>query len=157
MLEIGIRRGNPADLIIAAELRWRWIVEENRTLGTFDRSTFLDHFVAWGQAHQESHRFFLAQTGKEIVGMAWLALTHRVPSPRSLTRMSGDIQSVYVVAESRNCGIGALLLDAIVDEATELGIERLVVHSSEGAVTAYDRAGFRPSDLLRQLTLSSIR
>ena len=89
--------------------------------------------------------------------MAWLALTPRVPSPRSLTRLTGDVQSVYVAPNLRGSGIGARLIAAVTEEAANLGVETLTVHSSENAVTAYARAGFRSSEMLRELPVHPVR
>lgn len=83
--------------------------------------------------------------------MAWLALTSRVPVPGAVDRRTGDLQSVYVLPALRNHGIGAELVVAVKRAATAAGAERLVVHSSPRAVSAYDRAGFVSSELLRDV------
>jgi hypothetical protein len=52
----------------------------------------------------------------------------------------------------RDAGVGALMLDAVLRQAFDLGLERVTVHSSPGAITAYVRAGFAFSDRLLQAT-----
>ena len=57
-------------------------------------------------------------------------------------RRFGDVQSVYVVPEHRNAGVGAKLMAAVLQEARDRELEFVTVHSSERAVTMYQRAGF---------------
>lgn len=85
--------------------------------------------------------------------MAWLAVTRRVPHPRSLDRVSGDLQSVYVVPHERDRGVGDRLIGTVLAVARDLGLERVTVHSTERAVGAYARRGFAPSSRLLQIDL----
>ena len=132
------------DLRGAAELRWEWKGDEDR-LG---RAEFAEGLVAWAEAHAASHTCFVAERDGAIVGCAWLALTDRVPGPANFARLTGDVQSVYVTPSARRAGIGAALIRAILDSATDAGLERVVVHSSTEAVAFYRGAGFRSSDIL---------
>lgn len=86
--------------------------------------------------------------GQVIIGMAWLAVLARVPSPRALRRASGDLQCVYVVPGERDGGLGGQLIDAVLARARELGLERVTVHSSSRAIPAYSRHGFEASPRL---------
>lgn len=83
--------------------------------------------------------------GTTIIGMAWLAVLRRVPTPRAVERLSGDVQSVYVVPAERHRGYGGQLIDAILKLARELEVERVTVHSSERAIPAYESRGFNAS------------
>ena len=68
-----------------------------------------------------------------------------------------DLQSVYVLPDFRSRGIGAQLIEHVVGVAAARGVERLTVHSSPGAVTAYARAGLESTELLRSRTLNPVR
>jgi GNAT superfamily N-acetyltransferase len=59
---------------------------------------------------------------------------------------------VYVVPAERNAGVGGRILAAVLERAFEAGLERVTVHSTAGAVTAYERAGFAASARLLQAT-----
>jgi GNAT superfamily N-acetyltransferase len=85
-----------------------------------------------------------------VIGMAWLAVVQRVPTPRAPRRASGDLQCVYVVPEARDGGLGGRLIRAVLDGARELGLERVTVHSSPRAIPAYARCGFQESPRLLQ-------
>ncbi len=84
---------------------------------------FLGALTAWIHDHRESHLAWLAERDGEAYGMAWLAITDRVPGPSTWTRLAGVIQSVYVRPQHRNDGIGAALVQATIVEAGRLGFD----------------------------------
>jgi GNAT superfamily N-acetyltransferase len=105
--------------------------------------------LRWWAAH-DSHLAFLAVLPSgDAVGMAWLAITARVPRPGGAARLCGDVQSVYVVPAHRSAGVGTALLRAVVQHAENIGLEHVTVHANERAASLYQRAGFTSSpDLL---------
>lgn len=92
----------------------------------------------------------LAVLEGELVGMAWLAVFDRVPNPGALHRLSGDVQSVFVVPEHRGRGLGRRLMEAICDTADDLGIRKLTVDANDAALPFYHRLGFTHSHVLLQ-------
>ncbi|SFI61322.1 GNAT family N-acetyltransferase [Amycolatopsis sacchari] len=149
MDDLEIRLARDGELGTVAGLRWRWVAEQGDP-GPLDRAEFVTRFVAWAREHSASHRCYVVLRAGRVLGMAWLALLPRVPTPRALDRRSGDVQCVYVVPEERDNGVGGRLLDVVLGEARALGLERVTVHSSERAVPAYLRHGFAPSPRLLQ-------
>lgn len=112
---------------------------------------------AWWSHHDDSHLAFVArlatsksESESEVVGMAWLALVPRVPRPGTTTRLSADIQSVFVVSEQRGKRIGSELVQAATEHALRLGASRVTVHSGRKAVPVYERLGFASSGQLLQ-------
>jgi GNAT superfamily N-acetyltransferase len=150
-LEIRLARADELDAV--AELRWQWTLENEQTPVT-TRAEFVRHFVVWARDNAPSHRCLVLVRADVVVGMAWLAITSRVPTPRALMRSCGDVQCVYVVPEERAGGLGGRLIDAILDLARELRLERVTVHSSNRAVPAYARHGFTTSRRLLQADLA---
>ncbi|MCL2584497.1 MAG: GNAT family N-acetyltransferase [Streptosporangiales bacterium] len=149
MDDLRIRYAEDEDLAALAALRWRWVVEENGKTPRGTRDEFIAAFVTWSRGHAASHRWIIATRGDSIIGMACLAAIPRVPHPQSPgVRASGDLQSVYVVPGERNSGLGGQILTAVSRQAGQLELERVTVHSSPGAVSAYERAGFEVSPLL---------
>jgi GNAT superfamily N-acetyltransferase len=84
-----------------------------------------------------------AEVDGRLAGMAWLALHDRVPNPARFDRRTGDVQSVYVVPEARDAGVGTALLEAVLTEARDRELAHVTVHSSERAASLYLRFGFR--------------
>jgi len=52
------------------------------------------------------------------------------------------VQSVYVVPELRNRGLGGALIARVLTEARDRRLERVTVHSADRAVPLYLRSGF---------------
>jgi len=148
--EIVIRAAEERELEAVAELRWRWFEEDGKTPAV-QREEFVRGFVGWAKENTGSHACAVVVRGERVVGMAWTAVISRVPTPTAPSRLSGDVQCVYVVPEERGAGVGGRLLAAVVERARELGVERLTVHSSGRAVSAYVRAGFVGSERLLQV------
>jgi GNAT superfamily N-acetyltransferase len=139
LMGIAIRRGTAQDAPALARLRWQW----DKRPGTVDQATFVEFFAAWVVDHLPTHLPFVAEVDGRLAGMAWLMLPDRVPSVSNLDRRFGDVQSVYVVPELRDRGVGAALMAAVIAEARARELEFVTVHSSERAVPMYERAGFR--------------
>lgn len=149
MADIEVRPARPAEFEAVARLRWRWVAERDG-LPDEERAAFVREFAAWARDNAATHRCLVLVRAGAVVGMAFLAITARVPTPLAFSRASGDVQCVYVVPEARDGGLGGLLIDATLRLAAELGLERVTVHSSERAVPAYERHGFAVSPLLLQ-------
>ncbi|MEU4741086.1 GNAT family N-acetyltransferase [Actinosynnema sp. NPDC023658] len=152
MSDVEIRPARDEDLPAVAELRQRWTLESRGEVPAADEE-FGARFAAWARAHAATHRCAVAVVAGRVVGMAWLAVVPRVPHPAASDRASGDVQSVYVLPDRRGEGLGGRLVDALLDQARALGLERVTVHSSERAVTAYERSGFAVSPHLLQVEL----
>ena len=153
---IRIRPALPDDLAAVADLRWRW-AEENHRAPVTTRDEFVRHFVTWAKRNAESHRCTVVVRDGVVVGMAWLATVRRVPHPHALERASGDVQCVYVTPDERDGGLGSMLIEAVLAIARDLGLERVTVHSSDRAVSAYTRHGFEQSLRLLQIKVARTR
>jgi GNAT superfamily N-acetyltransferase len=141
-MNVTVRRGTAEDAPALARMRWRWRVKERGATSEVSREAFVDFFTAWVVDHLHTHLPFVVEVDGALAGMAWLMLSDRVPAPGIMYRRTGDVQSVYVVPERRNAGVGAALMNAVLAEARMRELEFVTVHSSQGAVTMYERAGF---------------
>jgi len=146
-----VRMGNVGDAEALAALRWRRVTQERGYDGD-NREQFVAALRDWMAAHAETHIPFVAEKDGAVVGMAWLMVGVRVPTPGAYERRFGDVQSVFVVPELRNDGIGALLIGKLLEAADEKGLEHVTVHSSERAVAFYRRHGFgyQKTSLIRE-------
>lgn len=147
---IVVRPARDEDLGAVAGLRWRWALENGGTPVT-TRDEFVRRFAQWARENAPSHHCLVLVRDEAVIGMAWLAVVRRVPSPGALERASGDVQCVYVVPKERNSGLGGRIVDEVVALAHRLGLERVTVHSSDRAVPAYVRHGFAVSPRLMQV------
>jgi GNAT superfamily N-acetyltransferase len=114
---------------------------------------FAPALAQWMRERGEQSLAILARVDGQPVGMAWLAIFHRVPNVGDLERRSGDVQSVLVLPRFRGRGIGRAMMQALVDEADRRGIREVFVSSSTMARRTYEGVGFRASPRLLQRPL----
>lgn len=138
---VGVRSATTEDAGGLAHLRLRELAENPGDVEV-DVAEFRTTFTAWVDAHRATHLPFIAEAGGEVVGMAWLMLAERVALPQRPYRRCGDVQSVYVVPELRDRGVGAALMRALLAEAAALRLEHVTVHASVRAISFYERSGF---------------
>jgi GNAT superfamily N-acetyltransferase len=136
---------------VADLTRLLWLDTHDEEPAQRSADAFAAELAQWRAAHQDSHLAFVARLLRpEIVGMAWVALVPRVPRPGAASRLSADIQSVFVMPKQRGQGIGSALVEAASEHATRLGSLRVTVHSGRKAVPVYERLGFASSRQLLQ-------
>lgn len=146
-----IRRAGLDDATALARLRWLWRTGERGEHGLSELA-FGAAFTRWWSEHS-SHIAYIAETDGIAVGMAWLAVFDRMPQPRQLERLAGNVQSVFVLDAYRNHGIGAALVKALISEATTRGVGYLIVHPSQRAYPLYERLGFGVTDQMLYMDL----
>jgi len=154
--ETVVRAGTAADGSELARLRWEWRSNLGRAL-ELSEGDFTERFRYWVEAHPDTHLSFVAENDGSIVGMAWLAVLERVPGPDQWTRLSGILQSVFVAPDHRNGGIGAALVEAVIERARTIGVDYLTVHPSDLSFPLYRRLGFREWDGVLELDIGRPR
>ncbi|WP_030158761.1 GNAT family N-acetyltransferase [Glycomyces sp. NRRL B-16210] len=156
-MDVAIRPARSEEFEAVAGLRWRWEVEEGEP-PQVDEERFTAHFADWARRHADSHRCTVAvrgddAAGKKVIGMAWMAVLPRVPTPLSLDRFGGDLQSVYLVPEERAGGIGGRMVAAALADARELGLSKVTVQAGTRSIPFYARNGFAASPKLLEVEL----
>jgi amino-acid N-acetyltransferase len=117
---VQLRRAAPADAPVIHALLENW-VQEGRLLPR-----------TLGQVYRSIRDFTVAMHGDTIVGCAALRVY-----PGNL----GEVCALAVAAEWQGRGIGRRIVEALVDEAAELGMQRVFALTMEE--TFFHRAGFR--------------
>ena len=142
-----ITRAGPDDVDDLARLTWLHAAPDEQERQS--PQAFAGDLARWWGEQQDTHVAFLArEPDGAAIGMAWLALAPRVPRPGTTDRLSGDLQSVFVLPDHRSAGVGAALVAAACDHAERRGAARVTVHSSRLAVPLYERLGFAASPQL---------
>jgi GNAT superfamily N-acetyltransferase len=149
-----VRRAGAQDVIALAQLRWVWRTGERDERG-LSQAEFETAFAHWWSGRRVTHAAFIAERSGVAVGMAWLAVFDRIPQPRHLERLAGNVQSVFVLEEFRNRRIGSALVEAAIAEARTRDVGYLIVHPSERAYPLYERLGFAETNRLLHLDLDN--
>src|SRR3712207_5421681 len=95
---------------VLAALTWQFTAE-NEVVSQPEQE-FIPYFLRWWSSVESTHIPFVA-VDDELLGMAWLALVARTPRPGPADRFDGDLQTVYVLPEHRNRGVGEGLVNTI--------------------------------------------
>jgi GNAT superfamily N-acetyltransferase len=148
-----IRRAGLNDAGGIARLRWVWRTIERGEYG-LSEAAFEAAFTQWWSSRTTSHVAYVAEHAGAAVGMAWLAVFGRMPQPRQLERLAGNVQSVFVVEEYRNRGTGRALVEAVISEAKTRGLGYLIVHPSVRAYPLYERLGFTETNTILHMDLA---
>ena len=129
-----------------AVLRWESAAEDGPPQSC---EAFAAAFADWAQELTATHTAFVAAEGSSVVGSAWLAQVPRAPDPWTLRRANGDLQTVFVIADRRNEGIGEALVRAVLAYGWRQGLGAMTVAANERAASLYRRIGFAgdPMDL----------
>jgi GNAT superfamily N-acetyltransferase len=147
---ISIARATESDLPSLVTLRYRWRVdEEGEAGGTIEN--FESGFLAWYADHRNTHLGYLAFVDEVPIGCAWLFVVDRIPGPGRFVRRSGMLQSVYVAPELRSAGIGAQLVEFVINEAKAMELDYLMVHPSPKSFDFYRGLGFIESGKVLEL------
>ena len=147
-----IRRAGIADAAALARLRWIWRTHERGEYG-LSQAEFEGALRLWWASREESHVAYIAERDGDAVGMAWLAVFDRIPQPRDVERIAGNVQSVFVLEAFRNQGIGGALVEAVIAHARARGAGYLIVHPSQRAYPLYERLGFAATRQLLHMDL----
>ncbi len=148
-----IRRAGLNDASALARLRWVWRTVERGEYG-LSEAEFEAAFTHWWSARTASHIAYVAEHAGDAVGMAWLAVFDRMPQPRQLERLAGNVQSVFVLEEYRNRGTGRALVEAVITEAKTRGLGYLILHPSLRAYPLYERLGFAATNTILHMDLA---
>lgn len=139
-MTVVIREAGLSDAQALAMLRWEWDTSESPVAAS--REEFVADFEAWLADHARTHFPFLAESGDRAVGMAWLVLQARVPTPDNFHRIGADLQSVYVTPDMRGQGLGVGLVQAVIAAARSHPVRHLTVRTGHRATPFYPRFGF---------------
>ncbi|TWE12899.1 GNAT family N-acetyltransferase [Rudaeicoccus suwonensis] len=152
---IDVRLADAEDAFAVAALILRWDLAEGAPM----RPGFIDEFADAWLADRASRPTWLAvQANGDPVGVVIASLVRKLPSLRRPATAWLHLASVYVAPELRGQGIGARLLESVVDWCPQHGVTRLQLNSADAATEFYRRAGFgAPAARFMQLHLASER
>lgn len=139
-----------------AALRYRWRTEEAGEKGE-GIEDFETKFRSWYADHAASHLGYLLTVDDVPVGCAWLVVIDRIPGPAIFERRAGMVQSVFLLPNFRNQGLGVSLMSELIEDSRSMGLSYLVTHLSEGSFSFYQRLGFENADRALELRFDLAR
>ena len=130
-----VRRAKQGDVGALLALRSQWKDEE-------PTPEFVDRFTTWFQQEWPTRWWWLALDDLRPVGMVNLKLFERMPAAQDAASRWGYLCNLFVSPTHRADGVGAWLLTALLVDARNANLVRVVLSPSEGSVPPHHRHGF---------------
>lgn len=148
--DIILRRAQPADLAGAARLGAALALQHHQTdPARYFLPEHAEQGYAWWFAKELQRPaavILVAVRGTEVVGYSYGAAEER--DWNLLIDRHGVVHDLFVAEDVRRLGVGARLLDAMIQELEGLGAPRIVLYtmvSNERAQHLFRARGFRPT------------
>jgi GNAT superfamily N-acetyltransferase len=141
---IAFRLALQADSVQLAQMRWDFRLEERPGTTRHDHDAFISacsRFIEDGIA-ATSWAFWIAEDRNLILSHIFIQRIDKVPKPNRLHDFYGYVTNVYTRPDFRGKGIGAKLMQHVLQWAHEQDYENLIVWPSETSINWYRRAGF---------------
>jgi len=140
---VTVRVAEDADLPLLAALRRAW--NEENAGGAIDDDGFEAAFASWCESEASTRTFFLVEVDGAPIGMANIKRYIRMPvAGRPSGGWWGYVGNVFVLESHRNAGVGAALMDGLIEWAWAAGMAHLRLAPSPLSTTFYARLGFVP-------------
>lgn len=142
---VRLRRIEPGDELASAKALARafgdWATERIRVELGIEVPPEADHpSEVLDELLDSGGRLYLADADGEAIGVGGL---------KRLTDTTGEIKRMYVRPDARGLGVGRAIVDRLVADARELGLETVYLESASfmhAAHALYRSVGFVPSD-----------
>ncbi len=148
-LKITYRKATLQDVEYLAELRVVFInevfkMEENQDSDQL-RKELVEYFTA--SFNDQSIIAWVAEYEKKIIGTSTLVLWHAPPTYTGLGKkgMRGYLLNMFTEERFRKKGIASVLLGNLINEAKDLNLEYVHLHSTEDGIEIYRKMGFKDS------------
>lgn len=149
---ITYRIATVADVDALASLRWRMETERHpeHPVTEADYAVYLEAARREISAEIErgAHIAFLAEADGAVVACAILIWWTMLPTLTELSRKRGYVSSVYTDPAWRRLGVARRLMEQLLAQAQEIGVQRLILWASTMGRPLYLDQGFVPSHAL---------
>ena len=149
-----VRRAAPKDIATLAQMRMALLREVGNVPSKTDAKDLMGAIRRYFHRELPAGRYvgFIGTIRGQAVASGGLAFYARPPYQGNLRGNEAYLMGMYTAVDWRRKGIGRRMLRKILAFAKARGVRRVWLHSEPGAMSLYDRAGFRSSDSYMELT-----
>jgi len=149
-----VRRAERKDIATLAQMRMALLKEVGNVPSKADAKDLMAAIRRYFHRELRAGRYvgFIATIRGQAVASGGLAFYARPPYQGNLSGNEAYLMGMYTAVDWRRKGLGRRMLREILAFAKARGVGRVWLHSEPGAMSLYDRAGFRPNDSYRELT-----
>lgn len=149
------RRASAKDIEELSQMRWVFQTESAESDPVWTKEQFIQACADFYTSTIESPNwiFWVAEDEDKLVAQVSIHIINNIPSPHRFINKWGYLTNVYTAQTYRNQGIGAQLMERVIEEAKGQGIETLIVWPSDRSVAFYQRAGFTGVNEIMELSV----
>jgi GNAT superfamily N-acetyltransferase len=154
VLNIEVRRAEPKDIATLVEMRLALLEEVGNVRGKTDAQDLTRAIRRYFHREMPAGRYvgFIGRVQGQAVACGGLAFYARPPYQGNPPGKEAYLMGMYTAVSWRGKGLGRRMLKKILAFAKARGVGRVWLHSEPGAMSLYDRAGFRSNDSYMELT-----
>ncbi len=86
--------------------------------------------------------FAVDSDSEKIVGCGGICYQTEMPSPDNLSGTNGYLMNIYTVPEIRGIGVGRMIVEFLIADAKQRGVEKIYLESSDIGKSLYREIGF---------------
>ena len=146
-----VRPATVEDALELAALRWEF--RSAKAEPAEDRDMFIARCAGWMRAQLTTNlqwRAWAATDDGRIIGQLWAHVIEKLPNPAHERERYLYVSNMYVTPRARG-GVGARLIEAVLQWASTQQIDRAILWSAERSRSLYMRCGFAPPDQVLEL------
>ena len=104
---------------------------------------FADYFI--NSLHDQSLVAWVAEEDKRIISMVCLCICQLGPGFHNPSGKIAYLTNVYTIPSCRRQGAATKLMREAINDVKQLGIKRILLHSTDMAKSLYENLGFKES------------
>lgn len=147
------RTANENDFPQLAQMRWDFRQENGEETAIVSKSEFIENCVEFLRKETKNYVYWIAENNGEVISHIFVQTINLVPRPCRLNDAFAYLTNTYTKPEFRSKGIGAELLNHVIDWAKTEDFELLLVYPSDEAINFYKRLGFENDSEILKLIL----
>lgn len=154
VLKIEVRRAGRQDIGALVEMRIALLEEVGNVRGKTGAQDLTGAIRRYFHSEMPAGRYvgFIGRVEGRAVTAGGLTFYARPPYQGNPSGKEAYLMGMYTAVGWRGRGLGGRMLRKILAFAKARGVGRVWLHSEPGAISLYDRAGFRSNDSYMELT-----
>lgn len=134
-------------------MRWDFRQESGEEIAVVEKAEFIEKCLEFLRNETNTYVYWIAENNSEIVSHIFVNRIKLVPRPCRIKDSFAYLTNTYTKPEFRGKGIGAELLQNVINWAKAEDFELLLVYPSEGSINFYRRLGFENDSEVLKLVL----
>jgi GNAT superfamily N-acetyltransferase len=147
-----VRRAERQDIATLVEMRMALLKEVGNVHGKTEGKDLMGAIRRYFHRELKAGRYvgFIGKIRGQAVACGGLAFYARPPYRGNLSGKEAYLMGMYTAVDWRRKGLGRRMLRKILAFAKARRVGRVWLHSEPGAISLYDRVGFRSNDSYRE-------